>query len=77
MLISLLLKEEGIGLLINRLRKFLPRESPIYKAFVRPYLDHGNIIYDYPGNATFTKKLESIQCNVCIAITGCFRGSSR
>lgn len=76
MLICLLLKEEGIGL-INRLRKFLPRESPIYKAFVRPYLDYGNIIYDYPGNATFTKKLESVQCNVCIAITGCFRGSSR
>ncbi|MEM6812740.1 MAG: reverse transcriptase domain-containing protein, partial [Pseudomonadota bacterium] len=69
---------KGIGL-INRLRKFLPRDSlfTIYKAFVRPHLDYGDIIYDHPGNASFSQKLESIQYNACLAITGCFRGTSR
>jgi len=51
----------GIGL-INKLRNFLPRDSllTIFKAFVRPHLDYGDIIYDYPGNATFSQKLECI-----------------
>lgn len=49
---------KGIGL-INRLRKFLPRDSllTIYKAFVRPHLDYGDIIYDHPGNASFSQNL--------------------
>ena len=69
---------KGIGL-INRLRKYLPRDSllNIYKAFVRPHLDYGDIIYDYPANVSFSQKLESIQYNACLAITGCFRGTSR
>ena len=42
---------KGIGL-IKRLRKFLPRDSllTIYKSFIRPHLDYGDIIYDNPGN---------------------------
>ena len=68
----------GIGL-INRLREFLPRSSliTIYKAYVRPHLDYGDIVYDRPGNANFSEKLESVQYNACLAITGCFRGTSR
>ena len=68
----------GIGL-INRLRKFVPRDSllTLYKAFIRPHLDTGDIVYDFPGNATFAQKLESVQYNACLAITGCFRGTSR
>ena len=68
----------GIGL-INRLREFLPRDSlvTIYKAHVRPHLDYGDIIYDCPGNANFTEKIEKIQYDACLAITGCFRGTSR
>ena len=68
----------GIGLL-NRLREFLPRDSlvTIYKAHVRPHLDYGDIVYDRPGNSTFSEKIESIQYNACLAITGCFRGTSR
>ena len=75
---KILKANQGIGLL-NRLRKYLPRDSllTIYKAFIRPHLDYGDIIYDYPGNATFAQKLESVQYNACLAITGCFRGSSR
>ena len=69
---------QGIGL-INRLREFLPRDSllTIFKAHVRPHLDYGDIIYDSPGNANFVEKLEKIQYNACLAITGCFRGTSR
>ena len=69
---------KGIGL-ITRLRKFVPRDSlvTIYKASFRPHLDYGDIIYDNPGNASFTRKLESIQYNAALAITGCIRGTSR
>ena len=69
---------QGIGL-INRLREFLPRDSllTIFKAHVRPHLDYGDIVYDCPGNANFAEKLEKIQYNACLAITGCFRGTSR
>ena len=69
---------KGIGL-INRLRKYVPRKSllTLYKSFVRPHLDYGDIIYDCPGNATFTERLEKVQYNACLAITGCFRGTSQ
>ena len=38
---------KGLGV-IKRLYKFLPRASlvNIYRAFVRPHLDYGDIIYD-------------------------------
>ena len=69
---------KGIGL-IHRLRKYVPRKSllTIYKSYIRPHLDYGDIIYDHPGNATFVQRLESIQYNTCLAITGCVRGTSR
>ena len=49
----------------------------LYKAFVRPHLDYGDIIYDQAHNASFHQKLESLQYNACLAITGAIRGSSR
>ena len=33
-------------------------------------------MYDYPGNASFMQKLESVQYNASLAITSCFRGTS-
>ena len=41
---------KGIGM-INRLYDYLPRHTlvNIYKAFIRPHLDYGDIIYDYPN----------------------------
>ena len=70
--------KKGIGLM-NRLRKHVPRNSllTLYKSYIRPHLDYGDIIYDYPGNSTFVSKLESIQYNACLAITGCIRGTSQ
>ena len=69
---------KGIGI-IRRLYKFLPRASlvNIYRAFVRPHLDYGDIIYDNSSNATFSRMIESVQYNAALAITGAVYGSSR
>ena len=65
--------------LIRKLQYALPRTALItlYKAFVRPHLDYGDIIYDQAHNALFHQKLESLQYNACLAITEAIRGSSR
>ena len=64
--------------LITRLRRYLKRNSllTIYKAFIRPHSDYGDVVYDCPGNANFMQKLESVQYNASLAITGCFRSTS-
>ena len=49
----------------------------IYKSFIRNHLDHGDVMYGQHYNNTFHQKLESIQYNAAIAITGAIRGSSR
>ena len=49
----------------------------MYKAFVRPHLDYGDIIYDEAFNETFHQKLESIQYSACVALSEAIRGSSR
>ena len=65
--------------LIRKLQNLLPRTALItlYKAFVRPHLDYGDIIYDQAHNASFHQKLESLQYSACLAITGAICGSSR
>ena len=57
----------------------LPRQAlvTIYKAFVRPHLDYGDVLYDQTFNKSFHAKIESIQYNACLAITGTIRGTSR
>ena len=57
----------------------LPREAliSIYKAFVRPHLDYGFVLFDQASNASSHEKLESIQYNACIALTGTIRGASK
>ena len=67
-----------IGLL-RKLQNLLPRTAliTIYKAFVRPHLDYGDILYDQAFNLSFQQKLESIQYRACLAITGAIRGTSR
>ena len=70
--------DKTIGLL-RKLQAVLPRPSPatIYKAFIRPHLDYGDIIYDQAYKESFHQKLESIQYNAALAITGAIRGTSR
>ena len=43
----------------------------------KPIYDYGDIIYDQVHNASFHQKLQSIQCNACLAITGGIHGSSK
>ena len=43
---------------------------------MRPYLDYGDIIYDQAYNVSFHEKLESVQYNSALAITGAIRGTS-
>ena len=59
---------------MQKLQKTLLR---LYKVFVRPHLDYGNMIYDKAHNETFHQKLDSIQYNACLALSGAIRGSSR
>ena len=57
----------------------MPRGSllTIFKLFLRPHLDYRDAIYDQSFNNTFHQKMESIQYNTALAITGAIRGSSR
>ena len=49
----------------------------IYKSFVRPHLDYGDVIYDQPNNSSLSDKIESVQYNAVLAITGAIRGTSK
>jgi len=64
--------------LLRKLRTILPRPTllTIYKSFIRPHLDYGDSIYDQAYNDSFHQKLESIQYNAALAITGAIRGTS-
>ena len=65
--------------LIRRLSINLPRNAllTIYKSFVRPHLDYGDILYDKPNNENFQNKLEKVQYRACLAITGAIQGTSK
>ena len=47
----------------KKLWRSLPRKSlvTIYKAFLRPIIDYGDIIYHQPPNESFCEKRESVQ----------------
>ena len=68
----------GIGV-IKKLNNTLPRKTllTIYKSFVRPHLDYGDIIYDQPNNENFCNKLETVQYNATLAITVSIQGTSK
>ena len=65
--------------LLRKLHNLLPRSALIliYKAFARPYLDYGDFLYDQAYNMFFNHKLESIQYNACLAITGAIPVTSK
>ena len=67
-----------IGLL-RKLQKTFPRPvlMTMYKAFVRPHLYYGAIIHKKAYNETSHQKLESVQHNVCLALSEAIRGLSR
>ena len=65
--------------LTKRLSVHLPRSAllTIYKSFIRPHLDYGDILYDKPNNENFQNKIEQVQYRACLAITNAIRGTSR
>ena len=75
--------------MLRFLWKYLPRHSlnEIYKLYIRPHLDDGDIIYHIPQNTcqfsqtvTLTnsmEKLESVQCSAALAVTGACKGTYR
>ena len=71
----------GIGV-IRYLSKYASRDvlDQMYKLYVRPHLDHCNIIYhkhDPDLKLDFTKKLESTQYSAALVVSGAWRGTSR
>ena len=75
---AILKMNKGISV-IKKLRHSLPRKSllTIYKGFLRPLVDYGDIIYDQPQNESFREKIESVQYRAALAITGAIQGTSR
>ena len=73
-ILSLFCINKTIGLL-SKLQLIFPRHplKTIYKTFVRPHLDYGDAIYDHAFNESFHQRLESVQYNAAIAITGAIR----
>ena len=79
---------KGIGLL-KCLSKYLPRQTlnELYKLYVRPHLDYGDVLYHNPAKVCefsnniilphLMEKLESVQYSAVLALTGAWRGSSR
>ena len=79
---------KGIGLL-KYLSKYLPTHtlSELYKLYVRPHLDYGDVIYHIPAKvcefsqniilSNLVEKLESVQYSAALAVTGTWRGTSR
>ena len=49
----------------------------ICKSFIRPHFDYGDVIYDQAYTALFHQKIESVQYNSALAITGAIRGTSK
>ena len=79
--------KRGIGI-IKYLSKFLPLKTldQMYKALVRSHLDYCDIIYHIPSNSQLTlgvtlnslmEKVERIQYQAALAITGTWHGSNR
>ena len=65
--------------IIKKLSNVLPRKSliTIYKSFVRPHLDYGDLIYDQPNTERFCQQIESAQYNASLAIAGAIKGKPR
>ena len=64
---------------LRKLSALSPRQSllTIYKSFIRPHLDYGDVIYDQPRNESRSKRKESVHHKAALAITGVMQRSSR
>ena len=62
---------KGIGT-IRKLNNILPCHAllTIYRSFVRPDLDYADVIYDQAENESVSSKIERVQYNASLAVTG-------
>ena len=75
--------------MLKYLSKYLPRDTlnKVYKLYIRPHLDYGDIIYHAPAEIcdfiqntilpNLMEKIESVQYSAALAVTGTWRGTSR
>ena len=56
--------------MMKKLSTSVSRQSllTIYKSFVRPILDYGDIIYDKPHKDSFIEKIERVQYSTCLEL---------
>ena len=71
-------RHKGIGIM-KRLSNIFPRNSLliVYKSFMRLHSDYCDIIYDQPNNEKNFTKIECMQHNAALSITGATKGTSR
>ena len=64
--------------ILRKLKSTLPRPSlTIYKSFIRPHHDYGDIIYDQAYNSSFQQKLKNIQYNAALVMAAAINGKSK
>ena len=73
--------EKAVGV-IRCLSKYVSCDvlEKMYKLYVRPYLGYGDIIchkLDPELTLDFTKKLETVQYSVALAVSGAWRGTNK
>ena len=68
--------KRGIGI-IRFFAKYASRYVPdqMYKPYVRPHLDYGDIIY-HDQNMLLSRKLESIQYETTLPVSGGWKGTN-
>ena len=79
--VAILKARRGIGI-IRYISKYVSRNvlDQVYKLYVRPHLDYGDIIYhryDPEMILNVTKRLEQTQYHAALAVTGAWRGTNR
>ena len=78
---AILKARRGVGI-IRYISKYVSRNvlDQVYKLYVRPHLDYGDIIYhryDPDMRLSVAKRLEQTQYHAAIAVTGAWRGTNR
>ena len=78
---AILKARRGIGRIMY-ISKYVSRNvlDQVYKLYVRPHLDYGDIIYhryDPEMILNVTKRLEQTQYHAALAVTGAWRGTNR
>ena len=75
--LEMLLSEGIVTETVLGRKKFLDQ---MYKLYVRPHLDYGDLIYhkdDPEVSLSLTKRLESVQYTAALAVTGAWKGTNK